>query len=71
MIISVKSFFQYVVIGIMALIATLRVDTAETMTCVTIWQASVLEDVRINGRDIGVMVGLTVGMSINPLTNIP
>lgn len=71
MIISAKSFFQYVVIGIMALIATLRVDTAETMTCVTIWQASVLEDVRFNGRDIGVMVGLTVGMCINPLTNIP
>lgn len=71
MIISVKSFFQYVVIGIMAVIATLRVDTVETMTCVTIWQASVLEDVRSNGRDIGVMVGLTVGMSINPLNNIP
>lgn len=71
MIISVKSFFQYVVIGIMAVIATLRVDTVETMTCVTIWQASVLEDVRINGWEIDVMVGLTVGMSINPLTNIP
>lgn len=46
----------------MEVIAALRVDTAKTMTYVTMYQASVLEDVRGNGREIGVMVGLTVGM---------
>lgn len=55
-------FFQYVVISIMEVIAALRVDTAKTMTYVTMYQAAVLEDVRGNGWEIGVMVGLTVGM---------
>lgn len=48
----------------MEVIAALRVDTAKTMTYVTMYQAAVLEDVRGNGWEIGVMVGLTVGMWI-------
>lgn len=48
----------------MEVIAALCVDTAKTMTYVTMYQASVLEDVRGNGWEIGVMVGLTVGMWI-------
>lgn len=46
----------------MEVIAALRVDTAKTMTYVTLYQAAVLEGVRGNGLEIGVMVGLTVGM---------
>lgn len=58
------NLFQYVVIGIMALIATLRVDTAKTMMFVIKWQAAVLEDVRRNGWEIDVMVGLMMKMKI-------
>lgn len=58
------NLFQYVVIGIMALIATLRVDTAKTMMFVIKWQAAVLEDVRCNGWEIDVMVGLMMKMKI-------
>lgn len=51
---------MYVVIDIMEVIAALRVDTAKTMTYVTMYQAAVLEGVRGNGLEIGVMNVKTV-----------